>query len=156
MIDSIFKRLSPTTVEALKQPVVTEPAEINVEELTTALSSVKGELEIAHSSLQKIYEEANYVYVRLDHMEKSIATKNTSINTKKSEADPVDSSEGDQGGSDVVVEKHLFIGEGRTDDKLTKIQEAKTLTQDLLASIEGLSEKVKHTVSPNNTPSARM
>ncbi|MCD6047210.1 MAG: hypothetical protein K0S08_857 [Gammaproteobacteria bacterium] len=151
MIDSIFKRLSPHTVEALKQPVATEAPEINVEELTTALSSVKGELEVAHSSLQKIYEEANYVYVRLDHMEKSIATKTMPVDAKKSEDT---SDDGSSGG--VVVEKHLFIGEARTDDKLTKIQEAKTLTQDLLASIEGLSEKVKRTANPNNTPSARI
>lgn len=151
MIDSIFKRVSSSTIEALKQSAI-NPSDVNVDELTTALSSVKGDLKIAHSGLQRIYEEAHYVYARLSHMEQSISGKAASPETKK---DPDEDDSGSNGG--VVVEKHMFIGENHGDEKLSKIQEAKMLTQELLSSIESLSEKVKLSSSPSNTaPSMRI
>lgn len=151
MIDGIFTRLKPETSSAMRKPLA--PAanppvgDIDIEDLTTALSSVAGEIELAHSSFQKLYEEANYIYSRLDYMEKSY----TSQQKSSAGAQPTEKAEDDEGGekgsgtSSVVVNKILFSDEQNhsLDSKLSKIQQAKKLTQNLLNTIETLSEKVK-------------
>lgn len=169
MIDGIFKRLTPSTAEALQRVDTAQDngAEINVDDLTTALTSVKSDLVIANASLQKLYEEANYVYSRLDHMEQSMSAKNKAAKKSAATDSETGGSEGSDGGDTggsssgqggIIVEKQMFIGghEGKLDEKLSKIREAKELTQDLLQSIERLAIKVEDSKTLSESPRSRM
>src|SRR3989338_2553759 len=124
MVNGLFKKLTPATIDALHQvdPAKTSAmGDIHIEEITTALQAVKGELEMAHASLQKLYEETSYVYTRLTHMEQSmIKSKETAQSTGSDEGSSTQSGGSDQGG--VVIEKQMFIGsEGKFSEKLLKI-----------------------------------
>lgn len=143
MINSIFKRLTPSTAEALRSKEVQILDPINVDELTAALSAVKSDLEIAHSGLQKIYEEANYVYDRLCHMERTMTNRSKPSAKKESSNSDEGGGADSSGSTQIIVEKAFVLNEGRLDERLAKIREAKNLTQDLLQSIEQLSLKVK-------------
>jgi hypothetical protein len=161
MIDSIFTQLNRKNTTAFScpepqkvlEPQVLEAAEIDVEDLRSVLTRVFSDLDITQQSLQKLYEEANYIYSRLDHMETSISAKKTSedLNNDKKENDEGSSGSGQQGDGGAVVEK-LFdtgVGDGGTDDKLVKLREAKKLTQGLLSTIEKLSLKVQESNANN-------
>ena len=145
MIDGIFTRLKPKNNAAVHKTFAnahnntSAGIEVNIEDLTAALTSVSGEIELAHSSFQKLYEEANYIYSRLDHMEKNYTNQQTA---------PVkEEDEGGVGTSSVVIKKILFTDTNNSsvEGKLAKIQQAKQLTRNLLDAIEFLSEKVKNT-----------
>ncbi len=150
MVTSIFKKLDPSTAEALRSQEVRALDAVNVDEITNALKAVKGELEIAHSSLQKLFEEAHYVYTRLEHMEQTMLAK--SKGAKETEDEGEDG--GSTGSGDVVIEKVLSgFTEGKSEARLAKILKAKSLTQELLTSIESLSEKISKTKTFDHTPS---
>lgn len=155
MIDGIFTRLKPETSSAIRKPVTPaqnhdQPIDVDIEDLTAALSSVAGEIEMAHSSFQKLYEEASYIYSRLDYMEKSYTSQQKGHASKQVNEEE---GEGGSGTTSVVVNKVLFAGTDNTslDNKLAKIQDAKQLTQNLLSAIETLSEKVKKANKVNST-----
>lgn len=158
MIDGIFTRLKPETSSAIRKPIASEqntpqPIDVDIEDLTAALSSVAGEIEMAHSNFQKLYEEASYIYSRLDYMEKSYTSQQKDQAAKQVKEEDDESGKGGSGTTSVVVNKVLFAGAHNTslDHKLAKIQDAKQLTQNLLSAIEMLSEKVKKTNKVNVT-----
>lgn len=139
MIDGIFKRLSPVTTEGIHTH---EVKKVNVEELTQALNAVKNDIEIAHLSFEKLYQEASYVHARLTHMETSMQSKAKAQKNKEDD----EGGDGGSGSSGVVVEKVMTINnnqESRLNERITKIQEAKSLTANLLESIEKLSLHIK-------------
>lgn len=155
MIDGIFTRLKPETNAAVGKTFAhahnntTTGIEVDIEDLTAALTSVSGEIELAHSSFQKLYEEANYIYSRLDYMEKNYTSKQTVSAQEEDEG-----GSGSTGASSVVIKKILFtdVNNSSVEGKLLKIQQAKQLTQNLLNAIEVLSEKVKNASKVNVSP----
>ena len=156
MIDSIFTQLNRRNTAAFRRPEpqkTLEPTEIDVEDLRSVLTRVSSDLDITQQSLQKLYEEANYIYSRLDHMETSISAKKKASEASNKADDEGVSGSGTDGGGGRVVEK-LFatgVGESGSDEKLFKLQEAKKLTQGLLSTIEKLSLKVQESNANNAT-----
>ena len=157
MIDGIFKRLSPITAEGIHAQ---EIKKVDVEELSRALTAIKSDIEIAHLSFEKLYQEANYVHARLSHMENSMDSKvKAGVQQKSDDKDGEVGGDTGSGTRGIIVEKVMAIGNSadpRLHERVSKIKEAKALTASLLEAIEKLSLNVQKTSEAQETTRLKM
>ncbi len=150
MIDGIFNRLSSGTLEAIH---TSEVKKIDVDELFNALTSIKNDIQIAHLGFENLYREANYVFTRLSHMEKSMLAKAQSKANLNDKDDEGSTGGGTVGGAGVAKVMDMGSADSRFSSKMEKIQEAKNLTAELLASIEQMSLKIKESAAAETASS---